>query len=120
MRGEVVESQLRRARILRSGAGVLVALIVIAVFILTATLLRSVIFGLIAAYVMLPLEKYFERPLRQRKGVGYLLFRAGDFLFSPLQRLAEGIQRRRRTGPPSPGEEDKRQGAQAHHARRLR
>ena len=108
MRGEVVESQLRRARILRSGAGVLVALIVIAVFILTATLLRSVIFGLIAAYVMLPLEKYFERRLRQRKGVGYLLFRAGDFLFSPLQRLAEGIQRRRRTGPPSPGEEDKR------------
>lgn len=108
MRGEVVESQLRRARILRSGAGVLVALIVIAVFILTATLLRSVIFGLIAAYVMLPLEKYFERRLRQRKGVGYLLFRAGDFLFSPLQRLAEGIQRRRRIGPPSPGEEDKR------------
>ncbi len=94
IREEVVDAQRRRIRILRSGAGVLVALIVIAVFILTATLLRSVIFGLIAAYVMLPLEKYFERRLRRKKGLGYLFFRVIDFLIAPLRNLAAKIQRR--------------------------
>lgn len=107
IREEVVEAQQRRLRILRSGAGVLVALIVIAVFILTATLLRSVIFGLIAAYVMLPLEKYFERRLRRRKGIGYLLFRITDFVFAPLRNIASSIQRRR-TGPPDEAELQKR------------
>lgn len=107
MRGEVIETQTRRARILRSGAGVLVALIVIAVFILTATLLRSVIFGLIAAYVVLPLEKHFERRLRQRRGLGHLLFRVLDFVVSPLHKLAASIQRR--GAEPTPGEEAKRQ-----------
>lgn len=107
MRGEVIETQTRRARILRSGAGVLVALIVIAVFILTATLLRSVIFGLIAAYVVLPLEKHFERRLRQRRGPGYLLFRVLDFVISPLHKLAASIQRG--GADPTPGEEEKRQ-----------
>ena len=70
MRDEVVEAQRRRMRILRSGAGVLVALIVIAVFILTATLLRSVIFGLkstsFANFVSRPsiyLAAAFESPV---------------------------------------------------------
>jgi len=106
MRNEVVETQSRRARILRSGAGVLVALIVIAVFILTATLLRSVIFGLIVAYVVLPLEKYFERRQRQRRGLGYLLFRVIDFVISPLHKLAASIQRHG-AAPPTPEEESK-------------
>lgn len=95
----------RWARLLRSGAGVLAALIVIAVFILTATLLRSVIFGLIAAYVMLPIEKFFERRLRRRKGCVWLLSQAVDLLFSPLRRLAAGIERRCRTVPLSSEEE---------------
>ena len=51
----------RRSRILKSGTGLLVAFIVIGVFILTATLLRSVIFGLIAAYLLLPVEKFIEK-----------------------------------------------------------
>ncbi|MDR0932026.1 MAG: AI-2E family transporter [Victivallales bacterium] len=93
IREEVIETQQRRIKILRSGAGVLVALIVIAVFILTATLLRSVVFGLIAAYIMLPLEKYFERRLRHRKGIAYWFFRFGDFIFAPLQNLAAAIRR---------------------------
>jgi len=107
MRNEVIETQFRRTRILRSGAGVLVALIVITVFILTATLLRSVIFGLIAAYVVLPLEKYFERRLRQRRGLGHLLFWIVDFVISPLRKLAASIQRRGATDP-TPEEESRR------------
>lgn len=90
---EITAEHLRRRRIIRSGAGILVALIVIAVFILTATLLRSVIFGLIAAYVMLPVEKYFERRLREKRGLGHLLFRLADWLLAPLNRLSRAIRR---------------------------
>ena len=67
---DVVAQRVRRQKIIRSGAGILVAVIVVAVFILTATLLRSVIFGLSAAYLLLPVEKFFERRLRARKGLG--------------------------------------------------
>ena len=99
---EIAAEYLRRRRILRSGAGILVALIVIAVFILTATLLRSVIFGLIAAYVMLPAEKYFERRLREKRGIGYHLFRLADWILSPLNRLSRAI--RRGASDPAPEE----------------
>jgi predicted PurR-regulated permease PerM/uncharacterized tellurite resistance protein B-like protein len=45
----------------KSGAGLLFALIIILVFVLTATFLKSVLFGLIMAYFFLPLEKRFEK-----------------------------------------------------------
>ena len=63
----------RRERMFRSGAGIVAALIVLAVFILTATLLSPVIFGLILAYLLLPLERYFEKSWRARSGFGYWL-----------------------------------------------
>lgn len=99
---EITAEHLRRRRIIRSGAGILVALIVIAVFILTATLLRSVIFGLIAAYVMLPAEKYFERRLREKRGIGFHFFRFTDWLLAPLNHLSRKL--RRRAAEPDPGE----------------
>ena len=49
------------AKVLNSGAGLAVALVVIIVFILAATFLKSLIFGIILAYFFLPLEKYFEK-----------------------------------------------------------
>lgn len=60
---KLAEAELRRARLMRSGAGLAVALVVLLVFILTATWLRSVIFGLILAYICLPVEKVIERML---------------------------------------------------------
>ncbi len=98
----ITAEHLRRRRIIRSGTGILVALIVIAVFILTATLLRSVIFGLIAAYVMLPAEKYFERRLREKRGIGFHFFRVADWFLAPLNRLSRKL--RRRAAEPDPGE----------------
>lgn len=59
------EENRRRTKLMRSGAGLLVALIVLVVFVLTATLLRSVIFGLILAYICLPLEKVLERKMEK-------------------------------------------------------
>jgi len=91
---EVEADKLRRQQMLRSGAGILAALIVIAVFILTATLLKSVIFGLIAAYILLPIEKYFERKLRSQKGVIHLICHGIDNLLKPLKTLSEKITRK--------------------------
>ena len=93
LRDEVVAERERRNRIIRSGAGILAAVIVITVFILTATLLRSVIFGLIGAYLMLPAEKYFERRLKARKGLGYWVLTGLEKLFLPLTSLAGKIRR---------------------------
>ena len=75
----------KRSRMLRSRAGVLVAVIVIAVFILTATLLRSVIFGLIIAYILLPVEKFFENQLRRKRGIIYIVSNTIDTVTSPLK-----------------------------------
>ncbi len=93
LRDDIAAERERRTRIIRSGAGILAALIVIAVFILTATLLRSVIFGLIAAYLLLPVEKYFERRLNAHKGFGYLLLTGVEKLFQPLTALARKIRK---------------------------
>ena len=84
-----------RKKLLRSSAGLLAALGVIAVFVLTATLLKSVIFGLIGAYLLLPLEKYFERKLRSRKGIIFYITRGFEICSSPLFKLSSAVQRRR-------------------------
>jgi len=74
LKNSAAQRMTKRKKLLRSGAGVLVALIVIGVFILTATLLKSVIFGLMLASLLLPLEQFFERKLRQKNGFFAVLF----------------------------------------------
>ena len=83
-----------RKRLLHSGAGLWVALIVLAVFILTATLLRSVIFGLIIAYLLLPLEKFFERRLREKRGLIYRVLWLLEMIPAPLYALSRKLTRR--------------------------
>lgn len=83
----------RRRRIIKSGAGIAVALIVIVVFILTATLLRSVIFGLIAAYIMLPVEKFFERRLSNRSSILFKISHFCSRLTEPLRLLSIRVRR---------------------------
>ena len=93
-REETLRSEERRRRIIGSGAGIIVALVVILVFIVTATLLRSVIFGLILAYILLPLEKYFERRERKKSGFVYYFFRVLSLPALPLRKLARRLARR--------------------------
>ena len=62
----IEQENIAKKRLLKSGAGIIVALIVIGIFILTATLLKSVLFGLILAYIFLPLEKFYERKLESK------------------------------------------------------
>ena len=58
---ESKQASVQRERILKSGAGIIAALVIIGIFILTATFLKSVLFGVIFAFIFLPLEKWFER-----------------------------------------------------------
>jgi len=48
----------KRIRILGSGSGILAALAVLLIFILAATLLKSVLFGLTLAYIAAPLQRW--------------------------------------------------------------
>ena len=105
----ILKNQDRREKMFRSGAGILAALIVIAVFILTATLLRSVIFGLIAAYLLLPLEQYFERNWREKRGPGFILGKAGSFIAWLPRRLAAALSRKDRDILPTPEQLNKKQ-----------
>jgi len=50
----------KRSAMVKSGAGIAVALAVIAVFVFTATFLKSVLFGLILAYLFWPLQRFFQ------------------------------------------------------------
>ncbi len=65
------EENQQKKKLIKSGAGLIAALVVLLVFILTATWLISLLFGLILAYIFLPMEKWYERHLS--KG-GYLYF----------------------------------------------
>ncbi len=90
---ELVQREERRRKILKSGAGIAVALGVILVFILTATLLRSVILGLIFAYIMLPVEKYFERRITNRRHLYARTFKFFSELTGPLRNLSHRLSR---------------------------
>lgn len=104
LESDLVARDNRRRKIIKSGAGVAAALIVIFVFILTATLLRSVIFGLIGAYIMLPVEKYFERRLADRGSLLHGLARLAGRLTEPLRELSRKL---RRTAVATPSREER-------------
>ena len=99
LREELLLRHQQRRKIIKSGAGIAVALIVLVVFILTATLLRSVIFGLIAAYIMLPVEQYFERRLADRHTWLYRIFRLFSRVTEPLNALSRALRRSRKPRP---------------------
>ena len=107
-REETLRSEEKRRRIIGSGAGIAAALVVILVFIITATLLRSVIFGLILAYILLPLEKYFERRERKKNGVVYYFFMILSLPLLPLRKLAQRLTRRNSGDPEEMRQEQER------------
>lgn len=90
---KIVLERQRRLGFMRSGAGIITALFVIFIFILTATLLRSVVFGLIGAYILLPVEKYYEKQIRLQRGIGYWTANFFEKLFYPLHALARKVMR---------------------------
>jgi predicted PurR-regulated permease PerM len=88
------EERIAQDRLIRSGAGLLAAIGVILLFILTATLLRSVIFGLIGAYLLLPLEKYFEKKIRSGRGLTCRFVKGCEIFILPLNALSRAVRRK--------------------------
>ncbi len=64
------------------------------VFILTATLLRSLVFGVILAYLLMPLEKFFERQFLNHRGLAYWLHCLVLLPTLPLQKISKLVMRR--------------------------
>ena len=83
-----------RKKVIGSGAGIAVALVVILLFVFAATFLKSLVFGIIAAYFLLPLEKFFEKRVFQT----WIVKRFSAFcllLASPFLRLRDRLMRKR-------------------------
>ena len=83
-----------RKKVIGSGAGIAVALVVILLFVFAATFLKSLVFGIIAAYFLLPLEKFFERRVF-RSRIMKRISSFFSFLFSPFARLRDRLMRKR-------------------------
>ena len=83
-----------RKKVIGSGAGVVVALVVILLFVFAATFLKSLVFGIIAAYFLLPLEKLFEKRIFRSRSVKRIsaFF---SFLSTPFIRLRGRLMRKR-------------------------
>lgn len=83
-------AQQKKGRMISSGAGLLVAIAVIIVFILAATFLKAVVFGFIFAYFFLPLEKYFEK-LFSSNPVFIFADKAFSFVMSPFAKIKDAL-----------------------------
>ena len=97
----------RKKRIISSGIGIVVAIVLLLIFILAAKYLQSVIFGLILACLLLPVEKFFERRLTARKGMTYILVRAVHFIMLPLRSLSGKVMRKSDTPPLTDAQKEK-------------
>jgi predicted PurR-regulated permease PerM/uncharacterized tellurite resistance protein B-like protein len=82
-----------RQTVVRSGAGLLVALIVIVIFILTATFLKSVLFGLILAYFCLPLQRWYQHTFFPSQ-LGKALLGICHAVMAPPRRFVRSVKRK--------------------------
>ncbi len=101
---QLSEEARKRKLIVSSGWGVVVAIGVILLFVITAKLLQSVIFGLIIGCVLLPFEKLVEGQLRRKRGLFYLLCAIGSGILFPLRKLSQVLNRK---GDDTPDDEQK-------------
>lgn len=96
---QLTEEARKRKLLVSSGWGVLVAVGVILLFVITAKLMQSVIFGLIIGCVLLPLEKLAERQLRRKHGLFYWLCAVSGGIFYPLSKLSQVLSRKSGDAP---------------------
>ena len=101
---QLEEETRKRKLLVSSGWGVVVAIGVILLFVITAKLLQSVIFGLIIGCVLLPLEKMAEKQLRRKRGVFYIISAVGSTIVYPLYKVSHLLNR---TAGDTPKDENK-------------
>jgi predicted PurR-regulated permease PerM/uncharacterized tellurite resistance protein B-like protein len=104
-----LEQHNRRMKLVRSSTGLIASVVVIVIFVLAATFLKAVLFGLILAYFFLPLQQCYTRSFLEG-GVMAQLFGAANFIFIKpfafIMRIVRGIFQRKKEPEPKPATEE--------------
>ena len=104
-----LEQHNRRMKLVRSSTGLIASVVVIGIFILTATFLKAVLFGLILAYFFLPLQRHYTRSFLEN-GILAKLFRLAKFLLvKPIAWIigaVNGLFHKTKPAAPKPQTED--------------
>ncbi len=106
---KMTEDEMRKQRMNNSRRGIIAALVIIVVFFLTAKYLQSVIFGLLLACILLPMERFFERRLRSKKGFFFLLTKVVSAITFPLKKLSLQLTRKSEDQPEKKATDAKKQ-----------
>jgi len=97
-----------RMKLVRSSTGLIASVVVIGVFILAATFLKSVLFGLILAYFFLPLQQRYQRSF-QEAGIMAKLFGLAYLVcvkpFAVIIQKVRGVFQRDKEPEPKPATE---------------
>ena len=105
-----LEQHNRRMKLVRSSTGLIASVVVIGIFILTATFLKSVLFGLMLAYFFLPLQQRYANSFLNNGLIARLFGFANTILIKPFSwiiRTVRGIFRRKpEETAPEPTEEE--------------
>ena len=105
-----LEQHNRRMKLVRSSTGLIASVVVIGIFILTATFLKSVLFGLMLAYFFLPLQQRYANSFLNNGLIARLFCLANTILIKPFSwiiRTVRGIFRRKpEETAPEPTEEE--------------
>ena len=98
-----------RMKLVRSSTGLIASVVVIGVFILAATFLKSVLFGLILAYFFLPLQQRFQRSFLE-DGLMARFFSLANFIcvkpFAFIIQKVRGVFRRKKELEPKQATEN--------------
>lgn len=89
----ISDMEKRKQRLRNSSRGIIATLVIIAVFILTAKYMQSVIFGVLLACILLPIEKFYEKRIVARKGLVFNIIRVLCWPFIPLKKLSILVSR---------------------------
>ena len=81
----------KHSTLIKSSAGLIAALVIILIFILTATFLKSVLFGLILAYFFLPLQRWYADSFFNNGFVAKCV-NGINACFKPFSAIAAGIR----------------------------
>jgi len=106
-----LEQHNRRMKLVRSSTGLVASVVVIGLFILAATFLKSVLFGLILAYFFLPLQTRYTDSFLNNGLVARLFGLANTIFVKPFSwiiRTVRGVFRRNPEPEPKPETEEER------------
>ena len=106
-----LEQHNRRMKLVRSSTGLIASVVVIGIFILTATFLKAVLFGLILAYFFLPLQQWYTRSFLENGFIAKLFGLANFILIKPIAFIIRGVTslfRRKQEAEEKPETEEER------------